>query len=93
MAQISLLKKSELYYGTAAALHVRYSRTTLCTALQLYGCSTVRVREAAVLQAARALLLSCNRDSGSTAELYESCSTAVLVLVLGIPTAVGELTY
>ena len=38
-----------------------------------------------------AVLYSCTR--APAAELYESCSTAVLVLVLGIPTAVGELTY
>ena len=85
---------------TAAAL--RYSRTTLlCTALVRYeyesSCCT------------RALQLICTRESGSTAqqystavlgptrapaaELYESCSTAALVLVLRIPTAVGELIF
>jgi hypothetical protein len=43
-----------------------------------------------------AVLYSCTAVqlySGSTAQLYESCSTAVLVLVLGILTAAGELTY
>ena len=40
-----------------------------------------------------AVLYSCTRAPAAELYMYESCSTAVLVLVLGIPTAVGELTY
>ena len=96
MAQISLLKKSELYNScctTGTTVQPYYG----CA--QLYSCSTVRAsysctstRVAAVLGLySSAVLNSCTR--APAAELYESCSTAVLVLVLGIPTAVGELTY
>ena len=88
MAQISLLKKVSC--TTAAAL--RYSRTTvrLCTALVRYEYESTAV--AAVLGLySSAVLYSCTR--APAAELYESCSTAVLVLVLGILTAAGELTY
>ena len=76
---------------TAAAL--RYSRTTA-----VHSSSTVRVRLYESTVVAAVLGLYCRGstavlDRAPAAELYESCSTAVLVLVLGIPTAVGELTY
>ena len=80
---------------TAAAL--RYSRTTLCTALVRYeyesSCCTGSTADlySGLGLYISAVLYSCTR--APAAELYESCSTAVLVLVLGIPTAVGELTY
>ena len=74
---------------TAAAL--RYSRTTA-----VHSSSTAYEYESTAVAAvlglySSAVLYSCTR--APAAELYESCSTAVLVLVLGIPTAVGELTY
>jgi hypothetical protein len=83
---------------TVQLLHYMYGTAVLRCA-QLYSCSTVRAsysctstRVAAVLGLySSAVLNSCTR--APAAELYESCSTAVLVLVLGIPTAVGELTY
>ena len=79
-----------LHYGTAL-VHVRvqpyYAVHSSSTAYE-YESTAV----AAVLGLySSAVLYSCTR--APTAELYESCSTAVLVLVLGFPTAVGELTY
>ena len=82
---------------TAAAL--RYSPgTAVLRCAELYSrCSTAAYEYESTAVAAvlglysSAVLYSCTR--APAAELYESCSTAVLVLVLGIPTAVGELTY
>jgi hypothetical protein len=94
VAQISLLKKVSC--TTAAAL--RYSPgTAVLRCAELYSrCSTAYEYESTAVAAvlglySSAVLHSCTR--APAAELYESCSTAVLVLVLGIPTAVGELTY
>ena len=81
-----------LHYGTAL-VHVRvqpyYAVHSSSTAYE-YESTAV----AAVLGLySSAVLYSCTRAPAAELYMYESCSTAVLVLVLGIPTAVGELTY